>query len=180
MPEAPAVEEVLPRLRGRAILIRYADDFVIGFELEEDARRVHAVLPKRFVKYGLTLHPDKTRLLRFGSRSEQNGPRGPSGGVETFDFLGFTHHLGKTKKGTTAVQRRTMRTRFSRSLRAVSIWCRQHRHMKVAEQAQHLAGLASAPTRQGPLGDLSGDRRPGSAGSWAPGTRRDGRGSRER
>jgi RNA-directed DNA polymerase len=132
-------EEVLPRLRGRAILIRYADDFVIGFELEEDARRVHAVLPKRFGKYGLTLHPDKTRLLRFGSRSEQNGPRGSSGGVEAFDFLGFTHHWGKTKKGTLAVQRRTMRTRFSRALRAVSIWCRQHRHMKVAEQAQHLA-----------------------------------------
>lgn len=99
---------------------------------------MHAVLPKRFGKYGLTLHPDKTRLLRFGSRREQNGPGGPSGG-ETFDFLGFTHHWGKTKKGTVAVQRRTMRTRFARALRAVSIWCRAHRHLSLAEQAQHLA-----------------------------------------
>ncbi len=131
-------QEVLPRLKGKAILIRYADDFTIGFELEEDARRVHAVLPKRFGKYGLTLHPGKTRLLRFGSRREQNGPGGPSGG-ETFDFLGFTHHWGKTKKGTVAVQRRTMRTRFARALRAVSSWCRTHRHWGIAEQARHLA-----------------------------------------
>lgn len=116
-----------------------ATRLTIGFELEEDARRVHAVLPKRFGKYGLTLHPEKTRLLRFGSRSQQNGPCGPSGGGESFDFLGFTHHWGKTKKGTIAVQRRTMRSRFSRALRAVSIWCRTHRHLTVAEQAQHLA-----------------------------------------
>lgn len=132
-------EDVLPRLKGKAILIRYADDFTIGFELEEDARRVHAVLPKRFGKYGLTLHPEKTRLLRFGSRSQQNRPGGPSGGGESFDFLGFTHHWGKTKKGTIAAQRRTMRVRFARALRAVSIWCRTHRHLTVAEQAQHLA-----------------------------------------
>lgn len=133
-------QEVLPRLKGKAILIRYADDFTIGFELEEDARRVHAVLPKRFGKYGLTLHPDKTRLLRFGSRREQNGPGGRSGG-ESFDFLGFTHHWGKTKKGTMAVQRRTMRTRFARGLRAVSLWCRTHRHWKVSDQARHLARM---------------------------------------
>jgi len=134
------IDEVLPRLRGRAILIRYADDFVIGFEHEDDARRVHAVLPKRFGKYGLTLHPNKTRLLRFGSRSQQNGPRGRGGG-ETFDFLGFTHHWGKTRKGKTAVLRRTMQARFSRALGAVSKWCRTHRHWKIVDQAQHLARM---------------------------------------
>ena len=132
-------QEVLPRLRGKAILIRYADDFVVGFELEEDARRVHAVLPRRFGKYGLTLHPGKTRLLRFTSRSEQNRPGGPGGNGETFDFLGFTHYWGKTKGGRMAVTRRTMQARFSRALRAVTRWCRSHRHLKVAEQAWQLA-----------------------------------------
>jgi group II intron reverse transcriptase/maturase len=131
------VQEVRPRLRGRALLIRYADDFVIGFEKEEDARRVHAVLPKRFGKYGLTLHPEKTRLLRFGSRSEQNRPGGGSRG-ETFDFLGFTHHWGKTKKGRMAVQRRTMKARFARALRAVTEWCRRYRHLDVGVQAKAL------------------------------------------
>lgn len=132
------VQEVRPRLRGKALLIRYADDFVIGFENEEDARRVHAVLPKRFGKYGLTLHPEKTRLLRFGCRSEQNGPGGGSRG-KTFDFLGFTHHWGKTRRGTMVVRRQTMRTRLARALRAVTEWCRRYRHLGVDVQARVLA-----------------------------------------
>jgi group II intron reverse transcriptase/maturase len=83
------VKEVLPRLRGRAKLVRYADDFVMVFELESDARRVQAVLPKRFGRFGLTLHPDKTRLVDF-----RRPPRGGSR-PGTFEFLGFKHYWGK-------------------------------------------------------------------------------------
>ena len=81
------VDEVLPRLRGRAVLIRYADDFVMAFSEESDARRVHAVLPKRFGRYGLTLHPEKTRLVPF-QRPRARGLEVPRPG--TFGFLGFT------------------------------------------------------------------------------------------
>jgi len=89
-------EVVEPRLRGRAFLIRYADDFVIGFTDESDARRVMEVLPKRFGKYGLSIHPDKTRLVPFARPQEQKGRGGPQGGtpLRTFDFLGFTHYWG--------------------------------------------------------------------------------------
>src|SRR5262249_5101676 len=88
--------EVKPRLRGKAILIRYCDDFIIGFEREEDARRVLAVLEKRLGRFGLTLHPDKTRLLPFG-RPPQAQQRGKS--PATFDFLGFTFYWARSRKG---------------------------------------------------------------------------------
>src|SRR5262249_27175689 len=93
-------QEVKPRLRGRAFLTRYADDFVIGFAHEEDARRVLDVLPKRFGKYGLTLHPEKTRLVAFRPPS---APSGAGPGVPppsgTFDLLGFTHYWGPLAVG---------------------------------------------------------------------------------
>ena len=89
-------QEVKPRLRGRATLVRYADDFVIGFEHEADARRVMDVLPKRVGNYGLTLHPDKTRLLPFRRPpAGQKGGKGPA----TFDFLGFTFYWARNRKG---------------------------------------------------------------------------------
>ena len=93
--------EVQPRLKGQSFLIRYADDFVMGFSCEEDARRVMDVLPKRFEKYGLTLHPEKTRLVPFErppDRPERPGPqeRTPAG---TFDLLGFTHYWGRSRNG---------------------------------------------------------------------------------
>ena len=87
--------EVKPRLRGRAFLVRYADDFVMGFALEQDARRVLEVLPKRFERFGLTIHPDKTRLVEFRKPKE---PRDPNGGPGTFDFLGFTPPLGQEQE----------------------------------------------------------------------------------
>ena len=93
-------QEVKPRLRGRAFLIRYADDFVIGFTCEEDARRVLEVLPKRFGKYGLTIHPDKTRLVAFQPPDRTDRPdsgKGPTPG--TFDLLGFTHYWGGRGRG---------------------------------------------------------------------------------
>jgi group II intron reverse transcriptase/maturase len=132
--------EVQPRLRGRAHLIRYADDAVMLFETEEDARRVMAVLPKRFGKYGLTLHPDKTRLLPF-QRPPMKPPTtggAPSSRPGTFDLLGFTHHWGRTRRGNWAIKRRTAKDRFSRAHRRLSEWCRQHMHDKLGSQQRSL------------------------------------------
>ena len=113
--------EVKPRLKGRAFLIRYADDFVMGFACEEDARRVLDVLPKRFGKYGLTIHPDKTRLVPFRPPA---GPdrSGPPGGPEpgTFDLPGFTPFWGRSRKGTRVVKRRTAADRLRRAIRTVA------------------------------------------------------------
>jgi len=130
--------DVKPLLHGDATLIRYADDFVIVFELGGDAKRVMEVLPKRFGKYGLTVHPDKTRLVKF------NRPRPPGrkddddDGPGSFDFLGFTHHWGKSQKGTMVVRRQTMRKRFTRGLASIREWCRRNRHLPVAEQRRQL------------------------------------------
>lgn len=127
-------QEVKPRLAGQVFLIRYADDFVIGFSHESDARRVLEVLPKRFEKYGLTLHPDKTRLVPFMRPSQRPGEeaKGPQPG--TFDLLGFTHFWGRTRRGGWAVQRQTASSRFSRAVKKIAQWCRGHRHLSVAEQ----------------------------------------------
>jgi RNA-directed DNA polymerase len=127
------VQEVRPRLRGRAELVRYADDFVILCELRTDAERVMEVLPKRLGKYGLTLHPDKTRIIRFERPREDDPDEPPHGESRSFDFLGLTHHWGKSKKGKPTVQRRTMNSRLARALKRVGQWCRFQRHepMKV-------------------------------------------------
>jgi group II intron reverse transcriptase/maturase len=125
---------VKPRLRGRALLVRYADDAVLVFGDEEDARRVLEVLPKRLEKYGLSLHPEKTRLVAF--RRPPRGGGGPRPG--TFDFLGFTYYWGRARRGFSAVLRKTARDRFTRSLRAVAQWCRRNRHLPLAEQQREL------------------------------------------
>src|ERR1700693_4011309 len=130
-------QEVQPRLRGRACLIRYADDFVIGFQYRDDAERVLAVLPQRMQRYGLTLHPDKTRLLDFRHPSaDQQSGKGPG----TFDFLGFTLYWRKSRRGRWYMACQTRRARLGRALRAVYDWCRSQRHEEVA--VQH-AGLRS-------------------------------------
>jgi RNA-directed DNA polymerase len=123
-------KEVLPRLSGRAFLIRYCDDFVIAFSTKEDAMRVIEVLPKRFERFGLSLHPDKTRLVPFRCI------RGCEPG--TFDFLGFTHYWGKSRKGVPVIKRKTARDRFTRSLRNIAQWCRRNRHVPVRDQWQIL------------------------------------------
>jgi len=129
------VREVQPRLKGRTVLIRYADDLVFLFARKDDAERVLDVLPKRFGKYGLTLHPDKTRLVPFRRPDRDDGGSGPG----TFDFLGFTHHWGKSRKGNWVVKKRTARDRFSRTLRHIRSWCRAHRHDDVKEQHRVLS-----------------------------------------
>lgn len=125
------VREVKPRLQGRAILVRYADDFVFVFAQKVDAERVLEVLPKRFGKYGLALHPDKTRLVPFRRPDrDDDGSDGPG----TFDLLGFTHYWGMSRKGHWVVKKRTAKDRFNRTLRRIREWCRKHRHLDVEVQ----------------------------------------------
>ena len=128
--------EVQPRLKGRSFLIRYADDFVMGFSCEEDARRVMDVLPKRFEKYGLTIHPDKTRLVPFERPSGVPNRRRPRRRTPpgTFDLLGFTHYWARSRKGSWVVKRKTSKSRFRRGLRALSEWCRKNRHQPIKVQ----------------------------------------------
>ena len=135
------MQEVKPRLKGRASLIRYADDFIIVFEDEADARRVQEVLPKRFGKYGLTLHPDKTRLVPFRRpprRGGRSGP-GPKERPGTFDFLGFTHYWGKSRGANAVVKRRTAASRVRRFAKAIGEWCRRNRHRPIREQHHTLS-----------------------------------------
>ena len=121
---------VMPRLHGRAFMVRYADDAVLVFQREDDAHRVEAVLGERFAKYGLTLHPDKTRLTRFKRPKSLDDEDGPG----SFDFLGFTHHWGGSRRGNWVVVRKTSRKRLSRALRAIGAWLREHRHDPVGKQ----------------------------------------------
>ena len=125
---------VKSRLQGRAHLVRYADDFVIAFELEEDARRVLDVLPKRFAKYGLRLHPGKTRLVRFGRPSRNAPTKGEATGPGSFDLLGFTHYWRRSRQGNWVVYRKTASSRLSRALRATSLWLRRNRHEPIDKQ----------------------------------------------
>jgi RNA-directed DNA polymerase len=126
--------EVKPRLRGKTTLLRYCDDFIIGFEREEDARRVRVVLEKRLERFGLTLHPDKTRLLPFWRppTTQQSG-QGPA----TFDFVGFTFYWRRTRTGHWRMGCKTRRASLRRAKQAIYDWCRRHRHQSV--EAQHAA-----------------------------------------
>ena len=135
-------QEVQPRLRGNARLIRYADDFVILFDHEEDARRVMEVLPKRFGKYGLTLHPDKTRLIPFQRPPYQADGKGGGDGrgrPETFDLLGFTHYWSRARTGGWTVKRKTASSRLSRAVRSIDQWCRRNRHLPIEDQHEKLS-----------------------------------------
>lgn len=119
--------EVLPRLGGAARLIRYADDAVIVFERRDDAERVHRVLPKRFARFGLTLHPEKTRLVDFARPKDGRGPG-------TFSFLGFTFFWARSRRGTMVVKPKTASRRLSRAKKRVGAWLKTHRHLPVAVQ----------------------------------------------
>ena len=126
--------EVKPRLGGEAVLVRYCDDFVIGFERREDAQRVAEVLGKRMERFGLRLHPEKTRLIAF-ERPEagQRSGKGPG----TFDFLGFTMYWRRTWRGRWQMWCKTRSKGLRRFNRAVAEWCRCHRHLPV--EVQHAA-----------------------------------------
>ncbi|MBI3067106.1 MAG: group II intron reverse transcriptase/maturase, partial [Deltaproteobacteria bacterium] len=132
---------VKPRLRGKAFLVRYADDFVMGFTHEKDARRVLAVLAQRLGKYGLAIHADKTRLIAFQEPAkaacEKDMGSGPQAG--TFTLLGFTHYWGRSPQGRWVVKRKTASSRLSRALQSLALWCRANRHRPVKEQQQMLS-----------------------------------------
>lgn len=126
--------EVKSRLRGRATLIRYCDDFIIGFEREDDARRVMTVLGKRLGRFGLALHPDKTQLVPFRRPpAGQTGGKGPA----TFNFLGFTLYWARTRKGRWSMFCKTRSASLRRAMLSVYAWCRRHRHLPV--KVQHAA-----------------------------------------
>jgi group II intron reverse transcriptase/maturase len=123
------VNEVQPRMKGRAFMVRFADDAVLAFENREDADKVYNVIGKRFARYGLTLHPDKTRLIDFRRKPHGSG---------SFDFLGFTHFWGKSQKKRLVIKRKTAKKRFARSLKSMNQWLRRVRHEPIGTQHRAL------------------------------------------
>ena len=129
------VNEVQPRLKGRSFLIRFADDCLLCCELKRDALRVLRVLGKRLAVYGLQLHPEKTRLLRFKRPPYTGG----SDGEGTFEFLGFTHHWGRSRRGYWTVKRKTAAKRLRRAMNEWGKTCKRDRHRPIREQSQALS-----------------------------------------
>jgi RNA-directed DNA polymerase len=128
------VEEVVrPRMRGEMYLVRYADDAIFCFQYRDDAERVVQALEGRLATFGLRLNPEKTRLIEFGRFAEEQARR-RGRRPETFDFLGFTHICGRSRNGKFTVKRKTAAKRLRRSMRRVTEWCRDHRHLPVGEQ----------------------------------------------
>ena len=130
-------KDVLPRLKGHAWLVRYADDFVMGFACEDDARRVMDVLPKRFERYGLAIHPDKTKLIDFRSPRLRSGTDDDD--PDSFDLLGFTHYWAKSQKGWWVIKRKTAMDRFTRALKRTADWLRTNRHKPIRKQHVRLS-----------------------------------------
>lgn len=158
--------EVKPRLHGQALLIRFADDFVLVFQLERDARRVLDVLSKRFARYGLRLHPDKTRLLRFERPGKPEPDEAqPNERTRSFDFLGFTHYWEKSRRGNWAVKRKTASDRSTRFLRKLNLWCQGNRHAPVAWQ--HTQILSKLRGHYGYYGITGNSRSLNSLHHWA-------------
>ena len=127
---------VKPRMTGPCTLVRFADDFVMTFKNHHDAKRVMEVLEKRLGRFGLTLHPDKTRFIDF--RPVRQGGTHPDCKEPPFDFLGFTHTWAKSWTGRTVVRQRTAKSRLARSLVALNGWCRRNRHQPILDQHARL------------------------------------------
>ena len=133
--------------RGDMIVVRFADDFVAGFQHRWEAKRFLAELRKRFQRFGLELHPDKTRLIEFGRFAAANRKRRGLGKPETFNFLGFTHICGKTRKGKFAVFRRTMRQRLRAKLKAVKAELRRRMHDPIPLVGAYLRSVVAGHMR---------------------------------
>jgi hypothetical protein len=125
--------EVRPHLQASSALVRYADDFVLCFEHADDAAYVWSILEERFKTFGLALHPKKTRSFAFRPPTQ-----GGEGGGVTFDFLGFTLHWQRTRRGAWRVAFRTRGARLRRAIKAATEWCRRHRHDSIEEQHRAL------------------------------------------
>lgn len=130
------VNEIKPLLKGRSFLMRFADDFVLGFEYESDARRVMKVLGKRFAKYDLSIHPEKTVLVDFRNPSRRKEASEIQ--KDTFDFLGFTHYWGKSRRGYYVIKRKTIGKRLRMRMTKIWNWCKENRHLKIMEQVKIL------------------------------------------
>lgn len=128
------VEQVKPRLKGRSFLIRFADDFIFGCERDEEARKIMRVLPKRFARFGLTIHPDKSQVINFKWPNRHSD----KSGTGTFDYLGFTHYWGRSRNNNWVIKRQTMRKRQARATRDLYLYCRNSRHEPVKEQYKQL------------------------------------------
>jgi hypothetical protein len=129
-------EVVKPAMKGKTFMVRFADDIIVGFSDKQDALRVMEVLPKRFAKFGLTIHPDKTRLVQF--KRPPKGNDKPEDGNGTFDFLGFTHYWGRSLKGSWVVKRKTASKRLRSKICEMAKWCRENMHRPVREQHKSL------------------------------------------
>jgi hypothetical protein len=129
--------EVRPRLAGNSTLVRFADDAVMAFAYFRDAKRVLSVLGRRLHRYGLTLHPEKTRFVDFRFNNSDGSP--PETDGTSFTFLGFCHLWGKTRRGGKAVRQVTAKNRYARALAAVTDWCRTNRHRPIKDQHAHLS-----------------------------------------
>lgn len=124
---------VVNRIRERSFMVRYADDAILGFENKETAEKVLEALKKRFAKFGLELHPEKTRLIYIGKPKPGSGTKPGS-----FDFLGFTHFWGKSFKGNWVIKRKTASKKLREKLIKMNEWCRNNRHIPVKEQHKKL------------------------------------------
>ena len=146
------MEEIRPQLKGKAFLIRYADDFVIGCEYESDARWLMEQVQERFASQGLTIHPTKSHVIDFRRPSRiptaddgpsSSAPSSKRGGLKKgngiFDFLGFTHYWARSRRGSWVIKRRTMQKRQRRAFCSIWEWCRRHRHMDLQEQYRRLS-----------------------------------------
>jgi RNA-directed DNA polymerase len=144
------VEVVKPRLQGRSLIVRFADDVILGFESKSEAEKVLRALTRRFEKYGLALHPEKTRLIYFGRPGKHTGTDNESGKDDdeenkkepkrrSFDFLGFTHYWGKSLKGKWVVKRKTSGKKSREKVRKINEWCKKHRHDPIEYQHKKLS-----------------------------------------
>ena len=127
-------QTVSKHMRGKWFVVRYADDFILGFESRDDALQVMKVMPKRFEKFGLELHPEKTQMISFGKPTRNHSGKG----LMTFDFLGFTFYWGKSMKGNWVIKKRTIGKRLRRSLSRLWEWCKAYRHLNISEQYETL------------------------------------------
>ena len=133
--------------RGDVIVVRYADDWVAGFQYREDAERFQRAADERLGRFGLKLHPDKTRLIEFGPFARDQRSRMGQGKPDTFDFLGFTHCCGKTRKGKFMVLRLTSGKRLRAKLLAVKTELRKRMHQPIAEQGRYLRAVVAGHGR---------------------------------
>lgn len=131
-------EQLQPLLKGGSFLVRYADDFIMGFENRREAERVLSTLWKRFARYGLELHPEKTRLVPF-RKPRKGNPRKDREDSQSFDFLGFTHIWSRSVNGYWVVKKLTAKDRLNRALKEINQWCRLHRHDPMEEQHERLS-----------------------------------------